>query len=129
MVNVNLVLLADLAILHIFKLPTFNNKVYKSNNRKQLKALIKFLLNIPAEASKQIRLNPHPKLYSDELILDFMKKRQESKTRAEQQTINEHLKYPEKLIKYLDELPPSLRPLDARMLENHEGKLKLFGVT
>lgn len=58
-----------------------------------------------------------------------MKKRQESKTRTEQQAINEHLKYPEELIKYLDELPPSLGPLDARMLENHEGKLNFFGST
>lgn len=76
-----------------------------------------------------MKLNPPPKLYTAEIISDFMNKRQESRIRAEQQTINEHLKYPEELMRNLDELPPSLRPLDARLLENHKGKLKFFGDT
>lgn len=76
-----------------------------------------------------MRLNPSPKLYSAERISDFMKKRQESKIRFEQQTINEHLKYLEVLTKSLNELSPSLWPLDARLLENHKGKLNFFGDT
>lgn len=74
-----------------------------------------------------MRLNSAPKQYSPDLISDFMKERQESKIRTEQQKINEHLKYPDELIKNVDELPPSLRPLDARLLENHKGELKFFG--
>lgn len=58
-----------------------------------------------------------------------MKKRQESKIQAEQKSINEYLKYPKELMKNLDELPPSLRPLDARLLENDKGKMKFFGDT
>lgn len=58
-----------------------------------------------------------------------MKKRQESKIRAEQQIINELLKYPEDLMKHFNELPPSLRPLDARLLENDKSHLKFFGDT
>lgn len=75
-----------------------------------------------------MRLNPPPKIYSKHLITEFMKKRKEARIQAEEKKLRENFKYPPELLKNIESLPPSLRPLDVKMLETHSEKT-FFGAT
>lgn len=55
-----------------------------------------------------------------------MQKREQARVDSLQREIRENFKYPKALLKNIDELPPSLRPLDAKMLGT-DLKVTFFG--
>lgn len=60
------------------------------------------------------------------MIDNFMKKQKLAKEQSEQQILREFFNYPEELVKYEGELPPSLRPIDAKTLRK-DFKPNFFG--
>lgn len=67
------------------------------------------------------------KVYTKSMIDAFMKKRKTTKDYGDRRFLREFFNYPEELLKYDDgELPPSLRLIDAEMLQK-EFKPSYFG--
>lgn len=74
----------------------------------------------------QIKRNKQPKIYSRELIDEFMEKRQIAEIEKKKRILNEIFKYPDELLKIVDELPTSLKPMDPSLLSSNF-ELKFFG--
>lgn len=68
------------------------------------------------------------KTYTRDLIDEFMRKREQRKNAEKQRQLDELFKYPEKLRKIQDKLPPSLQPLNFVELSKVKAQdLKFFG--
>lgn len=78
------------------------------------------------DIEEQIKRNKQPKIYSRELIDEFLKKRQIAEIDKKKRILNEFFKYPDELLKIVDELPPSLKPMDPSLLSSNF-ELKFFG--
>lgn len=84
-----------------------------------------FLFN-SVDIEDQIKRNKQPKIYSRELIDEFMEKRQIAEIEKKKRILNEIFKFPDELLKIVDELPPSLKPIDPSIL-NSNFELNFFG--
>lgn len=72
---------------------------------------------ITVQIEKQMEIeSQQPKVYSKNLIKDFLEKRKMAKEQEEQQLLRNFFQYPEELLRMSDDLPPSLRPIDPEML-------------
>lgn len=58
-----------------------------------------------------------PKNYSKSLIEDFVKRRKLRQDQSEKRFLKELFKYPDQLMKIQDELPPSLKLIDPKILK------------
>lgn len=73
---------------------------------------------IIVQLEKQMEMEgQRPKVYSKNLINDFLEKRKMAKEQEEQQLLRKLFRYPDELLRMGDDLPPSLRPIDPKMLK------------
>ncbi|XP_031623178.1 zinc finger matrin-type protein 5 [Contarinia nasturtii] len=66
------------------------------------------------------------KIYSKNMIDEFMRRRKSAKQQNDQRLIREFFNYPEELLKHQDELPPSLRLITPEILQT-DFKPTFFG--
>lgn len=69
------------------------------------------------ETQQQIE-SEQPKNYSKNLIDEFVKRRKLRQEQSEKRFLKELFKYPDQLMKIQDELPPSLKLIDPKILKN-----------
>lgn len=80
--------------------------------------LFTFLTQNAAYIDEQRQRESHqPKIYSKNLIEEFVRKRKQTKQQKEQKFLKEFFNYPEKWLRIQHELPPSLRLIDSNELK------------
>lgn len=77
---------------------------------------------------EQLQRKNQTKIYSKDLIGEFMQKRERRMAEEKQQTLNELFKYPKDLEQIVDQLPPSLKPINNdELLKMDLTNLRYFG--
>lgn len=115
----------DLVIIHPLSSLNFRNEVNKINyfstefNFLFLSSFLNpFHYFVTAQTEEQIQIeSQQPKIYSKDLITNFLENRKLAKEQKEQRMLRKLFNYPDELLKIVDELPPSLRPIDPKELK------------